>query len=69
MLIDSDFVTMRFDDSYLAFMRYVVKGCDRNGDERILTHTQTRKEAAAERAAFQRTRGGEFTRIWIVRSV
>ena len=32
MLIDSDFVTMRFDDSYLAFMRYAVKGRDRNGD-------------------------------------
>ena len=65
MLIDSDFVTMRFDDSYLAFMRYVVKGCDRNGDERILTHTETRKEAAEIKADFQRTRGDAFAPIWI----
>ena len=65
MLIDPDFATMRFDDSYLDFMRYVVKGRDRNGDERILQRAETRKEAVEIKADFQRTRDGEFVRIWI----
>lgn len=68
MMIDPDFAAMRFDGSRLARLRYAVKGRDHNGDERILERVATRKEAAESKADFQRTRGGEFARVWIERT-